>query len=314
MIEMIGNVVLNYKYYSGMDLYSDGEVEEKILDIVKNNPVNNYNKIIAQENEWPILYHLSELRSNIISWIPISKEETVLEIGSGCGAITGQLSEMTETVTCIELSKRRSLINAYRNQEKKNIEIIVGNFEDIKVEEQYDYITLIGVYEYAESYISKKNPYKNMLKNLRKYLKPSGKIIIAIENKMGLKYWAGCKEDHVGRYFEGIEGYRASQGVKTFSKNEMEELIKSSGYNDFKFYYPYPDYKLPTTIYSDKYLPKIGELSNNMRNFDNDRVILFNESKVFDEVIKDGLFPLYSNSFLIIIENKQEDYHGNHLF
>ena len=42
-----------------------------------------------------------------------------------------------------------------------------------------------------------------------------------------------------------------------------------------------------TTIYSDRYLPKKGELSNNLRNFDRERVLLFDEKQVFDEIIDD---------------------------
>ena len=37
MEEKIGNVTLNYDYYSGEDLYSEGdEAENKVLEIVKN--------------------------------------------------------------------------------------------------------------------------------------------------------------------------------------------------------------------------------------------------------------------------------------
>lgn len=61
-------------------------------------------------------------------------------------------------------------------------------------------------------------PYENFLTIIGKHLNENGKIIIAIENKLGLKYWAGCQEDHVGKYFEGIEDYPITNGVKTFSK------------------------------------------------------------------------------------------------
>ena len=47
-----------------------------------------------------------------------------------------------------------------------------------------------------------------------------------------------------------------------------------------------------TMIYSDRYLPKVGELSNNLRNFDRDRMLLFDEKKVFDMLIREELFPL----------------------
>jgi precorrin-6B methylase 2 len=304
MNEKIGNVTLNFTYYSGVDLYSDGEIEDELLEIVQNYTKKEFNEVIAERKKWPIMYHLSHVRSNIIDWLPIGKEQSILEIGSGCGAITEVLSNKAKKVTCIELSKKRSLINAYRNSEKDNIEILVGNFEDIekKLDEKYDYITLIGVFEYGESYIIGKKPYETFLEVIDKHLKKDGKIIIAIENKLGLKYWAGCQEDHVGKYFESIEGYTNTNGVKTFSKSELEAIFKNCGYNRYKFYYPYPDYKLPTHIYSDKYLPQKGELNNNIRNFDRQRIITFNETKVFDTIIKEGLFPIYSNSYLIVIE------------
>ncbi|PBF66797.1 class I SAM-dependent methyltransferase, partial [Clostridioides difficile] len=285
MEKYIGNIKLNFDFYKGNDLYSDGVVEDELLDIVKN--YSEYEDIIKERKEWPIIYHLSKIRENIIEWIPINKTDNVLEVGSGCGAITGILSKKAKQVDCIELSQKRSYINAYRNKSKSNINIFVGNFEDIEknMTEKYDYITLIGVFEYAESYINSKKPYIEFLRIVKKHLKKNGKIIIAIENRLGLKYWAGCKEDHLGTYFEGLEGYREDKGIKTFSKNELEDIFKLVGFYKYNFYYPYPDYKLPITIYSDEYLPKLGELNNNFRNFDLDRVVTFNETEVFDSII-----------------------------
>lgn len=302
MREQIKNVVLNLKHYPGVDLYSDGEVEDKLLSIAQEYTEEKLNQAISEFNDWSVLYHFSHIRQNIVTWMPITKQDTVLEIGSGCGAITGALADMAKSVTCIELSKKRSLINANRNGEKENIEILVGNFTDVEKDltEKYDYITLIGVFEYAEGYMGTNSPYIDFLTIIKKHLKPGGKLVIAIENRNGLKYWAGCKEDHVGKYFEGIENYPTTSGIKTFTKAELEELLQSSGICQYEFYYPYPDYKLPLSIYSDKYLPRIGELNQNSNNFDRERVILFDESKVFDEVIKNNEFPKYANSFLVV--------------
>lgn len=145
-------------------------------------------------------------------------------MGAGCGAITGAIADKVAKVTAIDLSKRRSLINAYRNQDKDNLEIMVGNFNDIAagISEQYDYVTLIGVLEYGECYIPGENSYQVFLEKIRGLLKSNGKVLIAIENQLGLKYFAGCREDHVGRYFEGIEGYTNTSGVRTFSKKQLQ--------------------------------------------------------------------------------------------
>lgn len=302
MNEKIGNIYINYDYYKGTDLYSDGAVENELLEIVQQYDECDFNSIIKEKNKWPVFYHLSPLRHNIIEWFNFDKGKTVLEIGAGCGAITGCLSDKCSKVTCVELSKRRSLINAYRNAKKTNIEIFVSNFEDFQTacQEKYDYITMIGVLEYSENFIDTNQPYLDFLKRIRKFLKEDGVLIIAIENKLGMKYWAGCKEDHLGSFFEGIENYVNSSGVKTFTKGELQELLMEAGYQHSEWYYPYPDYKFADSIYSDEYLPSTGELSNNLRNFDMDRLVLFDESNAFDMVIQNDLFPVYSNSYLVM--------------
>lgn len=299
--EYIGKVALHYECYGGKDLYRDGS-EEELLEIVRNYKAAEYNRVIEERKSWPILYHLSDIRGNIADWIPFTKEDRILEIGSGCGAVTGTLAKKAGKVDCIELSRARSLINAERHKAFDNIDIRVGNFQDIEstLTEKYDYITLIGVLEYAASYIDSDYPYEEFLKIIKSHLKDGGKIIIAIENKYGLKYWAGCKEDHLGTYYSGIEGYVGVDSVRTFSKKGLEQLLAVCGMTDITFYYPYPDYKLPLEIYSDAYLPKAGSLTNNFRNFDNERMIVFDEAKVYDNLIADGMFDIFSNSFLVI--------------
>lgn len=301
--EKIGNVTLDYQYYPGEDLYSDGTIEDEILTIVKNASRVEYPAIIEEKKSWPILYHLSPLRGNIVDWLPIQPGDKVLEIGSGCGAITEKLAQKAGHVTCVDLSARRSHINAYRNQEKDNIEIHVGNFADIEpsLSEDYDFACMIGVFEYGQSYIHTETPYEDFLKIMKKHVKNNGRIVIAIENKFGLKYWAGCKEDHLGTYFSGLEGYPEGGSARTFTRGGLERIFKNCGVEQYSFYYPYPDYKFPTTIYSDKRLPNTGELTDNMRNFDRDRMVLFNEKYVFDGIIKDQLFDVFSNSYLVVI-------------
>lgn len=310
MIEFVGKVKMNYDNYSGTDAYSDGKVEDELLDIVCNHAESEYNKIISDSESWPILYHLSNVRENIIDWFPFKEDAKVLEIGSGCGAVTGALARKCKAVTCVELSKKRSLINANRHADFDNIEILVGNFQTIEknLDMDFDYITLIGVFEYAASYIEGDNSYEQFLDIIKKHLAPNGKLILAIENKFGLKYWAGCKEDHVGKYYESIEGYCHTKSVKTFSKKGLVKIFDKCRLAVEDFYYPYPDYKLPNAIYSDYYMPRIGDLNNNHNNLDADRILSFDETKVYDSLIEDEMYSEFANSFLVIL--KREEING----
>lgn len=303
MTEKIGKIVLDDKYYPGEDLYCDGEIEDTLLAIAKDYSPVEYQGIIEERGSWPVLYHLSPLRENIVDWIPMDKKSKVLEVGSGCGAITGKLAQKAGSVTCIDLSKKRSRINAYRHQDCENVMIHVGNFKDIEPELpcDFDFIFLIGVFEYGQSYTGTEHPYEDLLRMMLRHRKENGRIILAIENRLGLKYFAGCREDHLGTWFSGIEDYAQGGGVRTFSRNGLERIFMKCGVEEYSFYYPYPDYKFMTSVYSDGYLPKPGELTDNLRNFDRDRMLLFDEKQAFDGIIKDRLFPVFSNSFAAVL-------------
>ena len=303
MMQKIGKVRLNFTYYDGIDSYSDGDIEEELLDIVKNN--EDIEETIYQSNKWPLIYHLSKQRQNILEWYDFKKEETLLEVGAGCGAISGLFAEKLSKVVAVEISKRRAIINAYRNKNNNNLEILVGNLNNMEIKEKFDYISLIGVLEYSRGFTKSNQPEIDFLKKLKMYLKPNGKIIIAIENKFGLKYWAGAKEDHTAKLFDGLQGYLDTDTIATYSKTELENMLTNTGFSNLKFYYPFPDYKMPETIYSENYLPKLGDLRILIHNYDMSRYVFFDEGIVYDQLILDKNMEKFSNSFLVIAENNE---------
>lgn len=301
--EIIGGFTLNYKYYTGSDFYSDGDVEDTILEICKN---GNIEEELNKGNSWPILYHLSKTRENLLDWYEFYQKGSLLEIGSGCGALTGLFSKRLDRVVCIELSRRRSLINAHKNSKEGNAEIYVGNFQDVKLEEKFDYVTLIGVFEYSKVYLNCENPFNEMLNKVKGNLKKGGKLIIAIENKMGMKYLSGAAEDHTGYPFDGINNYVRQESAITFTKDQLEKMLQESGYGKLEFYYPMPDYKLPYVIYSDDYLPGVGEVRNMSKAYSGINYQMFSENMAYDIVCNDNRFPYFANSFLLIAENIEE--------
>ncbi len=140
--------------------------------------------------------------------------------------MTGALCERVKEVTCIELSMKRSKINAYRHQDQDNLKILVGNFQEIEknLTEKYDYITLIGVFEYGESYIRSENPYVDFLRIISKHLKPDGKIILAIENRLGLKYWADVQRTILELYSKESRDTPKQKGLKLFQEKNLMEF------------------------------------------------------------------------------------------
>lgn len=289
--------ILNLEYYTQKDHYSDGDIENQMLQMAKDGI--SYEELPADQVDFPVIYHFSDLRTNILCWYPIKNTDTVLEIGAGCGAITGMLCEKAGSVTSVELSRRRAEINYERNKHRDNLTIMVGNLNDMVFSEKFDYVVVNGVLEYAMSFTEGDTPYETFLRKMGTYLKDSGKLLVAIENKLGLKYFAGAPEDHTDLYFFGIEGYPGNHSVRTFSKTELSELLENSGFPHMKYYYPYPDYKFPTEIFTD------DTLYENMygkaypvytdKNFE-----LFSETAGIKNLVKEKILDRFVNSFLVV--------------
>lgn len=291
----------NLKWYNEKDVYSEGDIEDVMIHLIAEHTPEEYEHVILEHFSWSTYYHLTHIRKNILNWYPFEKEASVLEIGCGLGAITGMLCDKVKKVTAVELSQKRATAALLRCRDKENLKIIVGNLNDIEFEEKFDYITLIGVLEYQGSYTNSDNPYMDFLKKIKKLLKPDGKLLIAIENQYGLKYWCGAREDHTSIPFDGMNQYKLSdRKVRTFSRNELERLVKSCGYRNTFFYYPLPDYKLPTVIYSEKQLPINGCLQNMIPYYAPDKsTVIAMEKDLYKDVVDHGAFEFMANSFLV---------------
>ncbi|KPC28513.1 Group 2 family glycosyl transferase [Pseudomonas syringae pv. cilantro] len=241
--------------YQGI-AYSDGDNSENELARIVREAEDV--SVLSSElplycTDWPKLYHLTSSRGNIFRpFEHLLKGKSVLEIGAGCGAISRYLGEAGATVLCLEGSPRRAAIAASRTRDLDNITVLAERFDDLKVEQQFDVVTLIGVLEYASMFSADADPAFGMLSRVRKLLKPDGHLFIAIENQLGLKYFAGAPEDHVGVAMYGIEGRYVDRQPKTFGRKELQALVARAGFKASDFLSPYPDYKIPNSIITER--------------------------------------------------------------
>ena len=290
---------INFNYYDGLDIYNDGLIEEKLLKYFKG-------EIKNLENNDESFFYTTEIRKNIINWYPFKKNARILEIGAGVGSVTGALLKNNNFVVSVEGSKRRAEIIYERYKEDENLEIYCGNYNQMHFEEKFDYIVLIGVFEYARVFCGNKaESFDIFFRNIIKNLKSDGKVIIAIENKLGLKYLNGLSEDHFKIPYIGIEDYKKNNKFETFSRNELRNFFRKYGY-DSKFYGVFPDYKLPSYIFSENY--KVDLIDFKKFTFFNyyDDSINFDFENAAKSFIKGNLEIDISNSFFIEISKNSE--------
>lgn len=249
-----GDAVFMRPDYGGI-AYSDGDaVEERIAAIVREaGDISCFSSELARRcTDWPSRYHLSANRGNILRPFRARlKGADVLEIGAGCGAITRFLGESGANVLALEGSPRRAAIARSRTRDLGNVVVLAERFDRFQWAGRFDVVTLIGVLEYAAMFGDGDDPALAMLTRVRELLKPGGRLILAIENRFGLKYFAGAPEDHTGRAMDGIEGRYEAKGPRTWSRKELRELLARAGFAGQNWYAPFPDYKLPVSIVSE---------------------------------------------------------------
>jgi SAM-dependent methyltransferase len=289
--------------------YSDGEaVESSLLAIMRQcGDVSSRSKeLLSHITDWPSEYHLSLVRHNLLRFLDLGPARSVLELGCGCGAISRFLGESGATVVAVEGSNIRAEIAAERCRDLSNVRIYCDNLVDFQSDEKFDYVTLIGVLEYAPKYITSGDPVASCLERARSFLKDDGALVLAIENQLGLKYFSGCAEDHTGIPYYGIQDRYGQGSPVTFGRHSLRAKLDEAGFNKVRFFYPFPDYKLPSVILSQEAinhpLLNTGDLLSGIesRNYSEYHPRAFRENRVWPLLARNGLLADMANSFLVL--------------
>ena len=197
--------------------------------------------------DWPTRYHFDRRRTNILRPVNFHPHMRVLDVGAGTGVMSRYMAEKGASVTALEGDEMRAGLASLRC-ENLDVNVEHGSVYDFEDDEGFDLVVVIGVLEYAKNHPDGPSGF---LRKLSRLLKPGGSLVLAIENQMGLAYWMGADEDHLGEPWVGLEGYSASDSVRTFSKPVLSGLLAEAGFDFQNWLYPFPDYKLPLTILSD---------------------------------------------------------------
>ena len=212
-------------------------------------------------------YNQIKYRTNVFEWYPFKMNSSLLYIGDSPILIDFFGSKFDLTVS--EISEIDSIKNTL-----------------------FNYVVIDGVFDVLD----KK---KESLSKVLSMMYPMGEIIILANNRLALRYFAGVKEFESDDFFGHLKRTNL-----LYSKHQWESLFKDLSLN-YKFYYPYPDYLLTTQVLSDAWLT--SNINLQFEDYHSFRYELFNENEALQSLIDSGDFSGFSNSFMIVISNKQSD-------
>lgn len=260
------------------------EFLEEIKEIVEKNENNDYSKILNKSEKLEYVLALSPVRSNIINWYSFKENSSILELNGNYGEITGFLCQKAERVVTLEEDSRFFELIKKRYKNEKCLEVKNANIYNANINEKFDYIVIIGITEKLEDYI----------KYAKDHLNENGVILLAINNKFGIKSFITCTNEYKLTNNDNL----------TITKNKLDKMLDNQELN-YKYYYPLPDYKLTNVIFTENYMPDLENISRDITYKCGN--VNFNEIKAYRELIKDNKdnFKFFANSFLVEISKKE---------
>ena len=172
---------------------------------------------------------------------------------------------------------KTNILSWYSFKENTSI-LIIG--EDVK--EYYDFLIKKGKNVVLEKDYTSESVFDyviifdkvNCIYDIEKYLKPEGIVLLIANNRLGVKNLS------VLGNFNNL----VNNSLEEYSKKQIEDMLKENGFENYKFYYPLPDYKTANVIFSDDYLPEYNntKLMNNYYYPENTK-LLFREVELLQE-------------------------------
>ncbi len=248
-----------------------------------------FEQLVAEE------YDNNDARANIIRWVSWDKSYDVLELGAESIMRSKEIANRVNSLTCVTKE-----VNSYTcNHNNVTVEYSSTKSFLQKCEKKFDVILLLNVLEHTEDLCDS----TEVLLSCKDCLKENGKIIIACDNPLGMRYWAGLNQGDKEEisFFAFLQGNKTKKNQFEFTKIELEKLISKSGLKFEEFYYPYPNVTFPMAIYCDSYLPHKGELNINDYSVGAEYLRLFDVTKAYDTILEQEMFPFFSNSYMVIL-------------
>lgn len=219
---------------------------------------------VVSRNPWLEQIVFSQARSLFLDLFDLSSVQRALDIGGGWGQLTRALAKLVPQVVSLEPDPERIRVLAAICQAEQlaNVLPICGDIFDVEfLPGSYDFALMTGVLEWLGCREGKtiREAQILALSRIRELLTPSGKLVVAIENRVGLKYLLGEIDDHTGEvdfaYLRSPEAeaeYIARTGrslmAKTYDLAEYHQLFSDAGLIVKKIYLAFPDYKLPQIL------------------------------------------------------------------
>ena len=145
-----------------------------------------------------------------------------------------------------------------------------------------------------------------VVSGLSRYLAPQGHLLLAMNNRMGLRYFCGDKDPYTGQVFDGPEGYRMAYGQKAdifqggmYGGGEVRRWLRDAGFAGVQFYAVLSDLSHPAFLFREDFLPNEDLTGRVFPFYNQPESVYLEEENLYPSLIVNGLFHQLANAYLV---------------
>lgn len=231
-----------------------------------------------------------ELPKAIMKWYKI-------EQGSNVACIVAEEGNSSLIAEALEEDGRQVSRLAFAALESGQAEKRMGDSPYGKC--QYDIIVAVDIIEYASDAAA-------LLSCIRGLLKPEGKLLLAADNRLGIRYFCGDQDYFSGKNYDSIENYRhllgwerESMKGRAYSKSELTVLLEQAGFLQHRFFSVFPRCANPQLLLAEDYMPNEALDIRVFPEYNNPDTVFLMEEELYPSLMENGLLHGMANGFFV---------------
>ena len=243
-----------------------------------------------------------ELPKTIIKWYEIEKESLVACIVSEYGNSVLIAEALEEKGLCMNRIPLAGLDSGKKSEGKCHNSVVhkdVGCAGSQNDEETYDIIIAADILEYALDTVG-------VLDHIKRLLKPDGKLLLAADNRLGIRYFCGDQDAFSGKNYDSIENYRHLQywergnmKGRAYSKAELTGFLEKAGFRRHRFFSVFPRISNPQLLLAEDYVPNEALDIRVFPEYNNPETVFLMEEELYPSLMENGLLHGMANGFFI---------------
>lgn len=221
------------------------------------------------------------IQRGLLQWYDFKPDSMILYTGSEEDAIAEMLRERAGALVCVSCGTAG----------EENFRQNYG--------ERFDYIVSVAALE------RQLHP-ERILVGFRNLLKADGKLLLGMNNRLGIRYFCGDRDPYTQRSFDGVEGYRRAYVKKEdtfqgrmYSQAELKAMLQGAGWEECRFYSVLSDLEDPALIYDEDFLPNEDLSVRLFPTYHYPNSVFLEEECLYTDLAANGMFHQTANAYLI---------------